>query len=72
MFGSKQDKERRLERLEQTLREASLSRPLTPAQLAARLGVPRSTVLRDLPLLEERGMLIQEDEDGGLSPLVQD
>ena len=63
MFGSKQDKQERLEQ-EVELLEAQ---PLLPAQIAERLGVPRSTVLRDLPVLEERGVLLQEDEDGKLS-----
>lgn len=70
MYGSKQDKARRLERLEQLLREASVSQPLTLSQLADRLGVPRSTVLRDLPCLEDRGVLVQEDAQGGLSLVV--
>ncbi len=40
---------------------------LRPAQLARLLGVPRSTVLRDLPALEEQGTLLMEDERGLLS-----
>jgi len=39
---------------------------LTPAQLAAKLGVPRSTVLRDLPELDESGVKLDEDEHGKL------
>jgi DNA-binding IclR family transcriptional regulator len=38
-----------------------------PSQLARLLGVPRSTVLRDLPALEEEGTLLMEDERGLLS-----
>jgi hypothetical protein len=38
-----------------------------PSQLARLLAVPRSTVLRDLPALEERGTLLIEDEGGLLS-----
>jgi len=72
MFGSKHGKARRLERLEQVLREASLSRPVTLTQLAARLDVAPSTVLRDLRILEDRRILIQEDEHGGLSLLEQE
>lgn len=63
MFGSKQSKVERLDEEIQLLEEEELS----PAQLADRLGVPRSTVLRDLPALEERGFLLQEDENGRLT-----
>ena len=38
-----------------------------PSELARLLGVHRSTVLRDLPALEERGTLLAEDERGLLS-----
>jgi DeoR/GlpR family transcriptional regulator of sugar metabolism len=38
-----------------------------PSQLARLLAVPRSTVQRDLPALEERGTLLIEDERGLLS-----
>lgn len=34
---------------------------LSQAELARSLGVPRSTMMRDLPLLEDRGILLQED-----------
>ncbi len=40
---------------------------LRASQLARLLGVPRSTVLRDLPALEEQGTLLIEDERGLLS-----
>jgi len=63
MFGSKQDK---VERLEQEI-ELLEAEALRPAQIAERIGVPRSTVMRDLPDLEDRGVLLQEDEDGRLS-----
>jgi len=62
MFGSKQRKQQRLERYAELLAEE----PLTAAELAYRLGVPRSTVIRDLPLLEERGLLLTEDQEGRL------
>ena len=39
-----------------------------PAELARILGVPRSTVLRRLPSLEEAGYLLYEDKSGGLWP----
>ncbi|MCX7681374.1 MAG: helix-turn-helix domain-containing protein [Anaerolineae bacterium] len=40
---------------------------LRASQLARLLGVPRSTVMRDLPALEEEGILLMEDEQGRLS-----
>ncbi|MDZ4719411.1 MAG: HTH domain-containing protein [Roseiflexaceae bacterium] len=64
MFGSKEAKVERLERIIELLEN---HKELSPAQLADRLGVPRSTVLRDLPVLEERGIILQEDDDGKVS-----
>jgi len=63
MFGSKDGK---VDRLEQEV-ELLEAEALRPAQIAERLGVPRSTVMRDLPDLEDRGVLLQEDDDGRLS-----
>jgi DeoR/GlpR family transcriptional regulator of sugar metabolism len=63
MFGSKQGKEERLEHITELLEQEALS----PAQIAERLNVPRSTVTRDLPVLEERGIFLQEAADGKLS-----
>jgi len=63
MFGSKQGKADRLEQEVELLE----GEELLPAQIAERLGVPRSTVMRDLPELEERGVLLQEDKNGRLS-----
>jgi DeoR/GlpR family transcriptional regulator of sugar metabolism len=37
------------------------------SQLARWLGVPRSTVQRDLPALEDQGTLLMEDGGGLLS-----
>jgi DNA-binding IclR family transcriptional regulator len=37
------------------------------SQLAHRLGVARSTVMRDLPALEAQGTLLTEDGRGRLS-----
>ncbi len=39
-----------------------------PAELARMLGVSRSTVLRRLPIMEEAGFLLYEDQSGGLWP----
>ncbi len=41
---------------------------ITPGELARLLGVPRSTVTRRLPSLEEAGILLYEDEGGRLWP----
>lgn len=61
MFGSKQGKRERLEQYQELLSDEEL----TQAQLAERLGVPRSTVLRDLVDLEAQGVKLAE-EDGRL------
>lgn len=37
------------------------------SELAARLGLERSTILRRLPALEDAGILLTEDPKGGLS-----
>lgn len=60
MFGNKREKAERLEQYEQLLEQEEL----TQAQLAERLNIPRSTVMRDLVDLDERGVLFEEDEGG--------
>jgi DeoR/GlpR family transcriptional regulator of sugar metabolism len=62
-MGRKKD-EKRLERLARTIEEHPDERPGFLAQL---LGLHRSTVQRDLPALEERGVLLSEDDKGRLS-----
>jgi DNA-binding IclR family transcriptional regulator len=37
--------------------------------IASLLGLNRSEVTRSLPVLEEQGFLVYEDEEGGLYPL---
>ncbi len=59
MFGNKQAKLDRLQRIVEELRRHPAG--LTQIELAARLRVPSSTIARDLPLLEDRGVLLQED-----------
>lgn len=59
MFGNKQAKAHRLQRIVEELRRHPAG--LTQIELAARLSVPSSTIARDLPLLEDRGVLLQED-----------
>lgn len=41
---------------------------IRPAQLARRLGIPRSSVTRALPALDEQGLLLSEDQRGRLWP----
>ena len=55
----------RLERYEELI--PKYPGAVRPSQLARLLGVPRSTVQRDLPALEEEGVLLIEDERGLLS-----
>ena len=40
--------------------------------IAKLLGLHRSEVTRSLPALDEKGLLIYEDEEGGLYPLDTD
>lgn len=62
MFGSKQGKQERLGQYKELLGEEAL----TTAEIARVLGVPRSTVLRDLPELEDQGVKLEEEADGRL------
>jgi Mn-dependent DtxR family transcriptional regulator len=57
--------ERRLEQYEELV--PPYPGRIRASQLARLLGVPRSTVQRDLPELEERGTLLMEDRRGFLS-----
>ena len=66
MFGSKSDKQKRLQAARQII---AAHGEITPAELARQLGVPRSTVSRDLAVAEEHGLLLCEDERGRLSLL---
>ncbi|GIV96848.1 MAG: HTH domain-containing protein [Herpetosiphonaceae bacterium] len=58
MFGSKQAKMERLEQIVALLRAHPAG--LTQAEIARRLGVSEATIMRDLWLLEQRGILIAE------------
>jgi DNA-binding IclR family transcriptional regulator len=40
---------------------------ISQSELARQIGVPRCTVKRDLPTLEDEGILLAEDEHGWLS-----
>jgi DNA-binding IclR family transcriptional regulator len=44
---------------------------IRPAELARLLNIPRSTVLRRLPSMEEAGFLLYEDRTGGLWPFSE-
>ncbi len=63
MFGSKQSKQ---QRLNQEIELLETYGELSVAELADQLGVPRKTIYSDLPELEARGVLLQED-NGRLS-----
>ena len=66
MFGSKSDKQKRLQAAQQIIGARG---EISPAELARQLGVPRSTVSRDLAVAEAHGVLLCEDERGRLSLL---
>jgi DeoR/GlpR family transcriptional regulator of sugar metabolism len=53
------------EEMEQLLAEQP---GLTPSELAALLDVSVSTITRRLPSMEEAGILLSEDDHGGLWP----
>ena len=65
MFGNKRKKEERLQSIGALLKQESSG--ITQSELARRLGVSRSTVLKDLAILQEKaGILAAEDEHGRL------
>ena len=41
---------------------------ISASELARRMGVPTSTITRRLPSLDEAGVLLAEDDRGGLWP----
>ena len=64
MFGNKQAKQARLEQMAEAIEQQP---GISQSELARQLGIPRSTVKRDLPTLEQAGILLAEDERGLLS-----
>ena len=63
MFGNKQDKQQRLNQMTAVI----VHNPgIKPAQVAQKMSAHRSTVMRDLASLEQRGVLLSEDHRGGL------
>ena len=65
MFGSKKGRQERLEQMTELIAEHPEG--IQQSELAQLLGIPRCTVKRDLPILEDRGVLLAEDEQGRLS-----
>lgn len=63
MFGNKAAKR---ERLAQLMDLVAANPGITQAQLARRLSVNRSTILKDLITLSEMGIRLAQDEQGGL------
>lgn len=66
MFGTKSGKRGRLAKARQIIERQG---EVSPAELARQLGVPQSTVSRDLVRLDDQGVLLCEDEGGKLSLL---
>ena len=65
MYGSKDDKRKRLEKVAALV--ALASEGVTQAALARALGVAASTILDDLAALERLGILLAEDAEGRLT-----
>ncbi len=55
----------RLREIEQLLKQHPEG--LKQSEIARRLGLHRSTVMRDLPAMEEAGILLAEDKRGRLT-----
>jgi DNA-binding IclR family transcriptional regulator len=45
---------------------------IRPGRIARQLDIPRSSVTRALPALDEAGLLLSEDRRGGLWPWKRD
>jgi DNA-binding IclR family transcriptional regulator len=56
------------ERLERIADYVEAHPGVRPAEIAKGLQLPRSTVTRTLPTLEEEGYLLSEDQQGRLWP----
>jgi len=66
VFGNKNRKRTRLWLIGKLLRQSAQD-GITQAELARRVGVSRSTINKDLSIIQERtGILPAEDEDGRL------
>jgi len=64
MFGNKDEKRNRLNRMAQVI--AHSPQGITQAALARVLGVGRSTVNKDLQVLEKQGVRLSQDRRGRL------
>ncbi|GIV84811.1 MAG: hypothetical protein KatS3mg052_1818 [Candidatus Roseilinea sp.] len=64
MFGNKDQKKARLHQIAEIVR--SSPQGITQAELARRCGTTRSTIHKDLVVLEARGILLAEDAQGKL------
>lgn len=56
------------ERLEVIWQTVEQEPGIRPGRVAERLGIPRSSVTRALPSLDGEGLLLYEDQKGGLWP----
>lgn len=56
------------QRLEKIYRTVEENPGVKPGKVARQMGVPRSSVTRALPALEEQGLLLSQDGRGGLWP----
>lgn len=65
MFGNKQAKQKRLEQMADVIEHNPEG--ISQSELARQVGVPRCTVKRDLPAMEDAGILLAEDRRGWLS-----
>jgi predicted DNA-binding transcriptional regulator YafY len=68
MYGSKGEKQKRLEKLAALITLGPGC--LTQAALARLLGVAPSTIANDLATLERLGVRLAEDEYGRLAPAI--
>jgi len=65
VFGNKQNKVSRLFRIGRILQDSEGG--ITQAELARQVGVSRSTIYKDLPIIQkEAGILPAEDDNGRL------
>jgi len=56
------------ERLEDIWQTVEQEPGIRPGRVAEKLGIPRSSVTRALPALDDEGLLLYEDPKGGLWP----
>jgi len=59
---------KKTDEMEDTFVEIEQNPGVNPAQLAERLGVAASTIQRRLPSMGDAGLLLYEDDRGGLWP----